>query len=540
MTLSNAYPHAPKRIWADSPTLKRRLDPNVDYEKQPWDVRASSFATWQPVVLSAAEIAALTPQHRVDAHGSPVSEQPQDFVADDAPDADTDNETGGAQNRNENTAPAAAPVATTDAAKAADEAVRSTQPQGDHHNKTQELSEGEGHGQGQESVEPFVELSVGDEQQAATSNASDAMDLNAEALAQLKQDAFDAGHAQGLSEGLAEGEAAGHSAAQAELATALSALAQAARGISTLNDDPVQHFEPLKRLALHLAEELVRGELMLGSAAIERLVQAALEHLDNPAKRVRVALHPDDMAQLGADAKQLGAGVVMVADKAMLRGSVRVTNNDAVIQDLIDNRLSHLADELLIDTSQWRAHSQALKQGAQWGGQASVLQRMQATEDAQEVAVQRTAVSEAQDTGLAAQPVRSDSGGAVDELDAADDSHADNPAAARMETMMDTMAPDRMTGLDAMSAADALDDEPTSYGLDSGTSQTVAPLESAQAPEVQAEHASDGDQPLGVIQAPGVDPAPNTDNDNDSCNSNTNTNTNTNTNSGPVDQHDPT
>jgi flagellar biosynthesis/type III secretory pathway protein FliH len=510
MTLSNAYPHAPKRTWADSPTLKRRLDPNVDYEKQPWDVRASSFATWQPVVLSAAEIAALTPQHHVDAHGSPVSEQPQDFVADDAPDADTDSEAGdgGAQTRTENTAPAAARVDSVDAAdeaKAGDEAVASTQAQ----------SQDQGP----------AELPVGgDEQPVSPSNLSDAIDLDAHALAQIKQDAFDAGHAQGLSEGLDQGEAAGHSAAQAALATALSALAQAAHGISTLNDDPVQHFEPLKRLALHLAEELVRGELMLGSAAIERLVQAALEHLDNPAKRVRVALHPDDMAQLGAHAKQLGAGVVMVADKTMQRGSVRVTNNDAVIQDLIDNRLSHLADELLINTSQWRAHSQALKQGSQWGGQASVLQRMQGTEDAQEVAVQRTAASEAQDAGLAAQPLHSD------ERRVGDDSLAGNPAASRS----DTIAADHMTGLDAMSAADALDDEPTSYGLDSGTSQTVAPLESAQAPEVQAEHASDGDQPLGVIQAPGVDPAL------DAGNDNTNTNTNTNTNSGPVDQHDPT
>jgi hypothetical protein len=296
------------------------------------------------------------------------------------------------------------------------------------------------------------------------------------------------GLAQGLEQGLAAGEAAGRSGALSELDTAIAALTQAANDMATLNDDATRHFEPLKRLALHLAEELVRGELMLDSSAIERLVQAALEHIDNPGKRVRVALHPDDMAAIKRADKELGAGVVMVSDKTMLRGSVRVTNNDAVVQDLIDNRLSHLADELLIDTSTWLDASQVLQQGADWGTKASVLQRMHATEDAQEV-----------DGASAAKQQHAPHNAEV--ADHAQDIENSQDAAAQRDVSANDQAvppgEQAITGIDQMGAIDALDDEVSDFGLNtpahdaSGIEPVSDHIGAGQASETVEEVAAD-------------------------------------------------
>ncbi|UFS56067.1 hypothetical protein LN050_09945 [Comamonadaceae bacterium M7527] len=488
MTLSNAFPAAAAREWAQSPMLKRRLDPQADYQKQAWDgERSHDFATWQPVVLSQEEIAKLHQKPKNEPKENPISDTPEAFQKANKP-TDTGADTPGQNEGNDGLANEAAQEAASSQADGGEPVESHSEPAAPAQDN---MAQASGLDQSQDTSERQSEVvsqdagvPSGDQDQASSARSArhaDAasgagaepgqQDSLAQSHAQGHEEGYAKGHAEGYQQGFDEGKAQAHAAGLSEgieqglaqaaqqqdaaLDKAIAALTQAAADITTLNDNPKQHFEPLKRLALHLAEELVRGELMRDSAAIERLIQAALEQLDNPSKRVRVALHPDDMAALTAQGKQLGAGVVMVADKAMLRGGVRVTSNDAVVQDLIDNRLGHLADELLIDKAQWLNSSEALQQGTAWATKASVLERMSATEDVTEV------VAPVADTQPAA-PVPSPS--------------SDEPG---------------MSGIDRMSEADALDDDPIDYSLDvsdtTDTSDETAAIDVVGADLVQAD-----------------------------------------------------
>jgi flagellar biosynthesis/type III secretory pathway protein FliH len=191
-----------------------------------------------------------------------------------------------------------------------------------------------------------------------------------------------AGEAAGISKGHAAGRSEGEAAVRAELADTLRLLTEAATQTKTLNDNPEQYFEPLKKLALHLAEELVRGELRQSPSAIERLIERSLEELEHPGKRVLVALHPDDLRAVEAHGAKLGAGLVLQPDKTLVRGSVRVSSNDAVVQDLIQTRLTTLANNVLRDAETWRTHSSVLNEGVHWAGDVNPLTQMRATEDA--------------------------------------------------------------------------------------------------------------------------------------------------------------
>ncbi len=454
MDLSNLLATLPKPEWALSALLKKRVDLQADYQKKNWDsFGTGQFESWSPKVLNQEEIAALKQQPGSSQNESPVSETPEAFLKDGKPPevgeafvADTEQSESSGSVVTDVDADAVAAVSNPDVGSDApgmdartsgptDPAQAGEQSDSQHHSTT-----------------------------GATTNLSDTTaalpGVMSTDLVQAQQASFEAGKAAGmeagLAQGMAAGEAAGRSGALSELGTAIAALTQAANDMATLNDDATRHFEPLKRLALHLAEELVRGELMLDSSAIERLVQAALEHIDNPGKRVRVALHPDDMAAIKRADKELGAGVVMVSDKTMLRGSVRVTNNDAVVQDLIDNRLSHLADELLIDKSSWLDASQVLQQGGAWGTKASVLQRMHATEDAQEV----NGASAAKQQHV---PHNAEAAGHAQDIENSQDAAVQRDVAANDQAV--PPGEQAITGIDQMGAIDALDDEVSDFGL---------------------------------------------------------------------------
>ena len=484
MTLSNPFPNAPAREWAQSPMLKRRLDPQADYKKKAWDgERSHGFASWQPVVLSQEEIAQLKQQPKREPKENPISETPEAFQKANKPTdsgADTSEPVGdsgdqvsaAAQVAQPDQAQSSAESADAPAAPAAQAEAQVNVPAPDEAEQLASPGQSDTAGQGEA---PSLDSEAGSDTSTAQQTAAGQEGgLTEDRVSQLEQGRAQ-GHAAGYEQGLVEGKAQGHAAGLAEgieqglaqaaqqqdgaLDTAIAALTQAAADVTTLNDNPAQHFEPLKRLALHLAEELVRGELMLDSAAIERLIQAALEQLDNPSKRVRVALHPDDIAALTAQGKQLGAGVVMVADKAMLRGGARVTSNDAVLQDLIDNRLGHLADELLIDKGQWLNDSQALQQGVAWATKASVLERMNATEDAAEV------------------------------VTPAGDDHPVMPVASSSPDDLGEPGDSGMNGIDRMSETDALDDDPSDYSLHA--SDVIATSDDVTDEPVQAEPLDD-------------------------------------------------
>jgi flagellar biosynthesis/type III secretory pathway protein FliH len=132
--------------------------------------------------------------------------------------------------------------------------------------------------------------------------------------------------------------------------------------LDELKRSPHEFFEPLKRLSLHLAEQLVLGELGLDGKAIERLVQRCLDDLASHSESaILVELNPADLILFEVLHQRLGASggptLRLQADANLMPGSVRASANDAIIEDLIEHRLAALARDLVVDESRWKSQT---------------------------------------------------------------------------------------------------------------------------------------------------------------------------------------
>ena len=179
-----------------------------------------------------------------------------------------------------------------------------------------------------------------------------------EGLAQGLEQGLAQGLAQGKEEGMSEGEQAARATLTEEMAAQRVLFENASSELNSLIADPQKFFEPLKRLAIHIAEQLVLGELQTSSQAIERLVQRCVDALDHPVHgAVVVELHPDDKKRLEEHSANFIKGMRLEAVHDMQLGSVRVFANDTVVEDLVAHRLEGLAHALLRDVSKWHEQS---------------------------------------------------------------------------------------------------------------------------------------------------------------------------------------
>ena len=189
--------------------------------------------------------------------------------------------------------------------------------------------------------------------------------LDAEALEKIKKEAYNRGVADGKK---LQQETLIEEAKQTE-SESLTALADKAnqllvnieQGVAALQENPASWNEPLKRLALHLAEQLTLTELSISTSGIQNMIDRCIETLDvQSASSVVVELNPTDMALLQAHKAAPGEKTHqwrLVADTHLLPGSVRVRADDAVVSDLIEHRLETLAQALLQDTKPWQAQT---------------------------------------------------------------------------------------------------------------------------------------------------------------------------------------
>ena len=136
--------------------------------------------------------------------------------------------------------------------------------------------------------------------------------------------------------------------------------------LKSLTQDSQTFFEPLKRLSVHIAEQLVLGELSISTNTIQRLIHRCVDELnmrDNPV--VRVELNALDKltleSVLNLPTNQGLNALVLNSSQTMQVGSVRVLVNDTQIEDLIQNRLETIAARLLGQPQKWRDESKLLK-----------------------------------------------------------------------------------------------------------------------------------------------------------------------------------
>ncbi len=166
----------------------------------------------------------------------------------------------------------------------------------------------------------------------------------AEAGEEARQQGFEAGYAQAKAE------------LQKEQETQLAALKTLNEGVQALANDSDALFEPVQKLALHLAEQLVRGELAQSGQAISRLVDNALREMAGAGDKVVVVhLNPEDLELYRPLAAQMGESMTLRSNTGLKRGSVRVSLDGSVVEDLIERRLQGLAKSLAQPASAaWR------------------------------------------------------------------------------------------------------------------------------------------------------------------------------------------
>lgn len=209
------------------------------------------------------------------------------------------------------------------------------------------------------------ELDGTDPQSTASSYESNLALLNPEMLDALKQEAYDKGFEAGQdAQRLLEKEHAEKNETKtvAELAQAShDLLVRIEKGVAAMAQKPEEWHEPLKRLAMHLAEQLTLTELSIASNSIHQIIDRCIETLDVPATSALVVeLNPNDMALLQSHKAAPGESTPswkLQADVHLLPGSVRVRADDAVVSDLIENRLESLAHSLLQETNKWQSQT---------------------------------------------------------------------------------------------------------------------------------------------------------------------------------------
>lgn len=177
------------------------------------------------------------------------------------------------------------------------------------------------------------------------------------ALAQLRDEAYQ--------RGLLEGQALVRTEFENERSKERELMRHLGIELRSISQDPQRFFEPLKRLSLHLAEQLVRAELQLSGQAIHNLIQQCIQQLDHAVEPVHVSVNPEDLQRLTAMGESVTKHMQLEADALLRPGSVRVRVQDSVVQDLIETRLEPLARRLLAQPEAWMQQSSLVKDRAE-------------------------------------------------------------------------------------------------------------------------------------------------------------------------------
>ncbi len=227
--------------------------------------------------------------------------------------------------------------------------------------------------------------------------------LTEDALAAERQGAYD----KGLEEGRRQVREEWNTEKKKTRSTSESIMVELDAAVRRVIDTPDKLYEPIKRLALHLAEQLVLAELTVSSQAIERLVRRCVDELaPQRLAPITVELNAADLAVLQAmpvtspaannvssgntsennntSTKPEGAPAKptapqwpwhLQASDDLLPGSVRASASDAVVSDLIEHRLEVLARGLLLDSTRGMAQSafQPSRMAARMSGEREVV-----------------------------------------------------------------------------------------------------------------------------------------------------------------------
>ncbi len=148
--------------------------------------------------------------------------------------------------------------------------------------------------------------------------------------------------------GLEEGQRQTKDELEAEVLLAADDLKALANQLAQAARDTETFYQPLLKLSMHLAEQLVRGELSLSGQAVTRLVERCLsEFQQETSAPIVVRMNPADHERHLAYGAMAPKNMDLRPDPSLSAGSVKVSMNGAMIEDLIEHRRQALWDSLM-------------------------------------------------------------------------------------------------------------------------------------------------------------------------------------------------
>ena len=183
------------------------------------------------------------------------------------------------------------------------------------------------------------------------------------------QQGYDEGLVAGLEQGRAETQTDEQKRQQAEHQAKLDQLQTVIDQLQQLAYNPDALFEPLKKLTVHLAEQIVRGELTQSPQTISRLVDNALRELNSSGdKPVVIHLHADDLEAYRPTVEKYADSLILRPDNSLERGSVRVSLDGSVVEDLMQRRVEGVKKSIAqAPAPSWRTGGNRLSDRLQTG-----------------------------------------------------------------------------------------------------------------------------------------------------------------------------
>ncbi len=199
-----------------------------------------------------------------------------------------------------------------------------------------------------DSLEPAKELKIVTEEAATPEDAvpakshdsGEGLTVSREELNQANQDFFEKGYARGFEK------------AERKWESARETFLDVTQEMYKEQKQAVYFFEPLKRLSLHIAKELVRGELSISDDAIQRLIRGALEEMDQKGPAVlAIELNPLDLHMICSNLSQDLAHLDFRQNDNLSPGSVVLKLHNGAVEDLLEHRFEVLSDALFTTIS---------------------------------------------------------------------------------------------------------------------------------------------------------------------------------------------
>lgn len=112
-----------------------------------------------------------------------------------------------------------------------------------------------------------------------------------------------------------------------------------------------EFYDPLRELVVSAIESIMQTELVESKKSISSIVSTILEEISSVEAdgSIRLFLNPNDAALLRDQKSPNDTPIKILSDPRLSPGSARAVMGDSVIENMKENRVSHIVDQILVE-----------------------------------------------------------------------------------------------------------------------------------------------------------------------------------------------